>query len=128
MVTLTLFFSSRNRRARGRGHFDQIEALFLRHPKGGVHLENAQLRTVCPDDANGTDADHAVDPHAFGSVLNTEILYERKRKTRTPVGIRVRRRSALERARPRRRIWTPAARLACVREGQRVGPTTGRST
>src|SRR5690242_20588134 len=59
-LVLAVVHDADHRRARGCGNFDEIEALLFGHAERRIDLENAKLRTVCPDDANGTDADHAV--------------------------------------------------------------------
>ena len=56
------------------GDFDEIQPGFFRHPECRVHLENSELRTIGADHADRADADHAIDPHALGGVLNARNL------------------------------------------------------
>jgi hypothetical protein len=57
-------------RASHRGHFDEIQSLFLSSGERDIHVENAELRAIWSDHAYGTDPDLPVDADSLGTVLN----------------------------------------------------------
>src|SRR4051812_40729188 len=76
-LVLAVVHDADDRRTCCWSHFDKIESRFLRLAERRVHVHDAELRTIGADDANWRDADLAIDPHAFGGVLDCDALIPR---------------------------------------------------
>jgi hypothetical protein len=79
-LVLAVVHDADHRRTSRWSYFDKIETEFFRLPERRIHVHYAELRTVGTDDADRTDADLAVDPHALGGVLDAVILVVKKKK------------------------------------------------